>query len=380
MGKQIRIDTPTRRARLEVRREPYWAKLQARGYLGYRRIADGGTWIARWRDEKGKHHYRALNISPSSAQQAFDEGAKAARAWFNETLSGVVGRQTVNDAAARYVAYLWLRKGESAVRDAQGRINRHIVPVFAYKPLDRLCTADVEQWLYSLIPADLDEEASRKAKDSANRNLSTFKALLNYAWRTELIGSNGAWSRVKAFERVGQARKVFLKPAQRTRLMESCKGAFRNLIEAAMVTGARYGELRALRVADFDRAQRMLSIQQGKTGPRDVPLSTVAHTFFSRLAKSKLPTAFLLMRDDGEPWRHSDQDELMREAVRKAKLPKGTVFYTLRHTFIASALMGGMDIHAVAQMCGTSLRMIELHYGKLIHTDVREKLNKIVFI
>ncbi len=70
----------------------------------------------------------------------------------------------------------------------------------------------------------------------------------------------------------------------------------------------------------------------------------------------------------------------MREAVRKAKLPKGTVFYTLRHTYIASALTGGMDIHAVAKICGTSLRMIELHHGKLIHTDVREKLNKIAFI
>jgi integrase len=162
--------------------------------------------------------------------------------------------------------------------------------------------------------------------------------------------------------------------------MATGKGAFRNLIEAAMVTGARYGELRVLRVADFDRAQRMLSIRYGKTGPRDVPLSDDAQTFFSRLAKSKLPSAFLLTRDDGEPWQHSDQDELMRKAVRKAKLPKGTVFYTLRHTFIANALTGGMDIHAVAKMCGTSIRMIELHYGKFIHTDVREKLNKIVFI
>jgi hypothetical protein len=34
----------------------------------------------------------------------------------------------------------------------------------------------------------------------------------------------------------------------------------------------------------------------------------------------------------------------------------------------------------VAKLCGTSIRMIELHYGKLIHTDAREKLNKIAFI
>lgn len=43
MAQQVRIGTPTHRERLKVRREPYWAKLQARGYLGYRRTADGGT-------------------------------------------------------------------------------------------------------------------------------------------------------------------------------------------------------------------------------------------------------------------------------------------------------------------------------------------------
>ncbi len=93
-----------------------------------------------------------------------------------------------------------------------------------------------------------------------------------------------------------------------------------------------------------------------------------------------MPGGYLLTRDDGLPWQHSDQDELMREAVKKARLPQGTVFYTLRHTFIANALTGGVDIHAVAKLCGTSVRMIELHYGKLLHTDAQEKLNRIAFL
>lgn len=64
--------------------------------------------------------------------------------------------------------------------------------------------------------------------------------------------------------------------------------------------------------------------------------------------------------------KHSDQDEPMRDAARAAKLPKATAFYTLRHTFIASAITGGMDIHTVAKITGTSVRMIEEHYGKLL--------------
>ena len=111
-----------------------------------------------------------------------------------------------------------------------------------------------------------------------------------------------------------------------------------------------------------------------------MPLSDAAAQLFERLSEDKLPGAHLLTRGDGQPWHHSDQDKLMREAVKKARLPHGTVYYTLRHTFIANALTGGMDIHTVAKLCGTSVPMIENDYGKLLHSDARTKLNRIAFV
>lgn len=374
------IDTPTKRAKLKIRREPHWHKIQRGGYLGYRRIEDGGTWIARWRDERGKHHYRALALGPVAPESAFDTASKAASAWFKETAAGVVGRSTVKDAAARYVDSRRIEKGEPAARDAQGRIDRCINPELGTRPLDRLTTADVEEWRNGLVPAKLDEENTRRAKDSANRNLATLKALLNHAWRIGLVGSKDAWAKVEKFKGMGEARKVFLNPEQRKRLLDQCAGSFRDLIEAGFLTGARYGELRALLVSDYDKARRVLSIRKGKTGPRSVPLSDAAAKLFDRLRKAKLPSAALLTRDDGQPWQHSDQDKVMREAVKKAKLPHGTVYYTLRHTFIANALTNGIDIHTVAKLCGTSVAMIEAHYVKLLHSDARGKLNRIAFI
>lgn len=68
----------------------------------------------------------------------------------------------------------------------------------------------------------------------------------------------------------------------------------------------------------------------------------------------------------------------MYEAARAAKLPKGTVFCRLRHAFIASAIIGSVDIHTVAEIMGTSVRMIEQHYGRLLQDDARERLNRIV--
>jgi len=381
------IDTPTKRARLAVRREPYWHKIQRGGYLGFRRTEGGGTgdktdpgtWIARWRDEQGKHQYRAQNLTGFAPEAAFDGASKAARTWFKEKAAGVVGRATVKDAAARYVASRRIEKGESTARDAEGRIDRHVNPKLGPRPLDRLTTADIEGWRNGLVPRGLDDEGSRRAKDSANRNLATLKAILNHAWRTGLVGTKDAWARVEKFKGMGEARKVFLTADQRGRLLDQCDGAFRDLIEAGFLTGARYGELRALLVSDYDKGRRVLSIRQGKTGPRSVPLSDAATRLFDRLRHGKLPAAPLLARDDGQAWQHSDQDKFMREAARKARLPNGTVYYTLRHTFIANALTGGVDIHTVAKLCGTSVAMIEKHYGKLLHSDARDKLNRIAF-
>ena len=380
MASKVKIDTPTARGRLKIRREPHWVKLQARGYLGYRRTEDGGAWVARWRDERGRQHYRALKLPAMAPERAHDEAAQAAQAWFKDALAGVVGARTVRDAAARYVDDRRVRKGASTAADVEGRINRCILPQLGARALDRLTTAEIGDWLRALVPAGADGDAARRAKDSANRNLTTLKALLNYAWRVGMVGSNAAWSRVEAFEKVGRARDVFLTIEQRGRLLKHCGGRFRDLVEAALLTGARYGELCVLTVADFDKARHKLNIRAGKTGPRAVPLSAAAVALFARLATRKLPAAPLLAKDDGTAWRARDQLRLMRDAVTKAKLPRATVFYSLRHAFISSALTGGVDIHAVAKMCGTSVKMIELHYGKLLHSDASAKLDKIAFL
>ena len=379
--KRTKIDTPTQRDKLAPRREPYWHKLQKGGYLGYRKTGDSGFWIARWRNEEGKERYNALKLLPTEPVREFDDAQQMARAWFDTQQAGVTGHWTVKSAAKHYVDSLRLGKGDSAANDAGGRINRCILThKIARRPLDRLRTAEIEEWRNGLVPARKDAETTRKAKDSANRNLTTLKALLNKAWRSGRVMSNDPWKKVEAFGNTRNARTVFLNSVQRKRLLENCEGTFKDLIEGALLTGARYGELRSLLTGDYDKERRILSIRDGKTGPREVPVSDAAAVFFKRLKARKLPAAFLFTRDDGKAWVHSDQDELMRDAAKKAKLPAGAVFYTLRHTHIASALSGGVGIHQVAKLCGTSVRMIELHYDKFLHSNVQENLNKVAFI
>jgi integrase len=44
-------------------------------------------------------------------------------------------------------------------------------------------------------------------------------------------------------------------------------------------------------------------------------------------------------------------------------------FYATRHTYISVALTAGVNIKWIAQQCGTSVAMIEKHYGRYIRDD-----------
>jgi site-specific recombinase XerD len=90
------------------------------------------------------------------------------------------------------------------------------------------------------------------------------------------------------------------------------------------------------------------------------------------------PGALLLPRQDGKKWRRADWWLHVTAAARRAGLPRGTCPYTLRHSFITSALTeGGMSTLDVARICGTSVVMIERHYGHLVTDAARERLARV---
>lgn len=148
------------------------------------------------------------------------------------------------------------------------------------------------------------------------------------------------------------------------RLIDAAGRAVGDLIASIAFTVARPGDLRKARRSQFDSRTASISFF-AKDHPRTVPLPQAALPLFDRLAKDKLPHAWLFTRGAGKPWAHSDWDELVRAAAAKAGLPAGVCLYTLRHNFITQALMDGMSTLDVARITGTSLAMIEKHYGHL---------------
>jgi site-specific recombinase XerD len=88
---------------------------------------------------------------------------------------------------------------------------------------------------------------------------------------------------------------------------------------------------------------------------------------FKEQAKGKLPAVPLIAYDDGSHWHKERWKQPIKKAAKAAELPVGVCAYTLRHSVITDMLVGGMDSLTVARIAGTSLAMIEKHYGHLLH-------------
>ena len=376
------IDKASVRASLKPRNEPYWGQRLDKGrQLGVRAQADGlRTWVAKARVD-GRQHTKALG---SDREHEYGEARKLADAWFAELDRGVTDVATVEEACREYVAALEAdgrgaratgdrRKdpkavaGWGAAHDSEMRFRRLVYgkPIGA-RPLDKIRTAELREWR-NAVPG---------SKDSGNRNWECLRAALFLAVTNRRVPPWCAqeWRDVKKHKNAKQSRSVFLDVRQRRKLLAACgAGALRDLVEAAMTTGARPGELVNAKRSQFDARTKTMQFV-GKVGPRSVPLSPPAVALFTRLAKGKLPAARLLVGPDGKPWSHSGYDETFKAAVKKAKLPPATVLYSCRHSAITAMLTAGMSTLDVCRIVGTSLAMLEKNYGHLAVSAARDRL------
>ena len=284
--------------------------------------------------------------------------------------------ETIAAVCRGYVRERRSSKSAACAHDADKRFERTVYgTAFGRLRLSALRAPELREWRDRLRGYD----GESLAPAAANRTLTALKAALNFAVYEGYAPDNltGELRRVRPLPGGRRRRDLYLDLHQRRALLRVATGSVRDLIEAVVLTGARAGELIYATVSQFDPRTRAMTFR-GKTGERTVPLSPAAVTLFKRLAGNRAPQARLFVRDDGKAWPHSGWDALVRAAARAATLPaepgSGTCLYTLRHSFITEALLGGLSTLEVARLVGTSVTMIEKHYGHLAGDAARRRL------
>lgn len=367
-----KIDTVAAQKNLKPRPAPYFQRLEKGGFIGFRKAPNGdGTWVVRWRDDNKKQINKALGSFDS-----YDQACKAARAWIDSAKGGVVEDVTVEEACKRYVINRRSEKGDATAKDAEGRFKARVYDKkFGKLKLSALKTSHIMDWRNSLVAVDDDEDDpdfERRAKDTANRHLATMKAALNLAYRMGLIGSTAQWDRVQSFHGVGKRRERFLTLIERKKLIAAAPPDLTKFIKVLLLTAARPGEIASAKVGDLDKSG--LLTLDGKTGKRTVPVSPETLRYLIECAGERDESAPLLARENGEAWTRYYWRDLLQVARKAAGLGDEVVMYSLRHCAITEMIVSGIDALSVARLAGTSIAMIQNHYGHLMRDKITAQL------
>ena len=407
MARKVRdanLETRTARLRLHVRSEPYWRSLEKGFFLGYRRRASGGTWLARRRQAEGGYAEHRLGTTDDFqdadgvAVLGYGQAQKAARDWWRTELRREEGYETrtgpftVDDAIADYLKAV-ARRGGKSVYHARRAAETHILPPLGSMQVTKLTARRIEDWHHGLAEkpalartkpgrkpnyrkADKSADGIRKRRATANRILTVLKAALNHAWKSGHVASDDAWRRVRPFHRVETARVRYLTEAECVRLVNVCEPAFRNLVRGALLTGCRYSELANMKASDFNSDAGVVTIRDSKAGkPRHVVLTNEGQRLFAKLVVGKLGDDLIFKRRDGGAWRNSHQLRPMLEACNNARIKPTVSFHVLRHTHGSTLAMKGVPMAVIAEQLGhADTRMTEKHYAHLAPSYVADTI------
>jgi integrase len=408
MTRQVRdsrFETRTAREKLTARGKPYWRDLDGGLHLGYRRLSGRpGKWLDRFYVGAGAYREETFatadDLSAANGVDVLDyrQAQQEARRRRDERVQIAVGRGkpiTVAEAIERYLESLEAR-GKNPV-DTRFRAETSIFPVLGRIPVVELSTDQLRQWLLALAkaprrrrtakgqpqrfhPERTDSEALRQRRSTANRLAAVLRAALSHAYREGLVASDHAWRRLKLFENVAAARVRYLSLAETTRLLNACELALRDLVQAALATGCRYGELCRLTVADFDPDVGTIAVRRSKTGKaRHVHLTDEGVAFFSALCAGRVGGEPMLRRANSLAWGPSNQTAPLLKACQRAGISPPIGIHVLRHTYCSHAIMRGAPLLVVARSLGhADLRMITAHYGHLSSDHVREAIRSAV--
>jgi integrase len=402
------LETRTARSRLKVAHKPYFRLIEPGLHIGYRKLTSGpGTWLARRYVGEGRYTTENLrtadgffviadDYSDADGHAVLSFGQAQARAKEQRlTARGKqVGPYTVANAMRDYLGRL-ADKGKPT-RDSEYRSNAFIVPKLGAIELARLTSKQVRDWHSDLakLPPRLrtkpgkeqqyrkvgkDDETKRRRRASANRTLTVAKAALNHAWREGKVISNAEWHRVEPFEAVDAARIRYLTITEATRLISASGPDFRRLIHAALLTGARYGQLAQLTVSDINLDVGTVRLRSRKgDGSEKVyhaHLTDEGRQFFESTCAGHVGTDLVFTKDDGSAWSKSHQMRPIEEASARAKISPPANFHVTRHTYASHAVMNGVPLFVVAKNLGHSdTRMVEKHYGHLAPSYIADMI------
>ncbi len=369
--------------------EPHWQRLRQGCYIGFRPSKKGkrGTWFARVYNPDSKRNSRKSlgDYGRLEGHDVFKQAKADAELWADTVESGgerANDMVTVKDACEAYA-----KEKPCPIQD--GILRRHVYSdVIAQVKLDKLRRHHLRAWRKRLEQSPALVSRNKKgtklwkerAKSTVNRDMVPLRAALGQVLKRGAPNTDAAWQEaLRPFKGADKRRELYLDKLERKRLIDAMRDDARPFVQGLCMLPLRPGALAELTARDFDKRTRTLTIGKDKNGnPRQITVPPVIAEFLVEQVKGKLPAAPIFARANGASWNKDAWKYPIKDAVKAAGLPDAVAAYTLRHCVTTDLIRAGLPILTVAQLSGTSVAMIERHYGHLVRNDAEVALASVM--
>ena len=437
---ESQVTTAKARSRLEA--GVHWRRIDAEAHLGYRKGKRGGIWLVRWRNHYDGASYKQspvgtandVNDKPAAGMLTFQQASKTAgevvaRARAEAAAQAAGPAPTVRSAVEAYIKERddreKRRTGRDIRSDAANKLRRHVLGQDkrgTRRAIDAAPLAAVH--LHALKEDDLLTWRERLPKElkvtTKQRLMGDLRAALNASWPrlsakrkklnpTFLTDVRTAFKaeRIDDDDETSVARdNQILTDQQISELLQKAlevdreqryDGDLYHIVVCLAATGARYAQVRRMRVGDLQVSERRLMVpgsykgRGGNGGSVAVPLGDdVIETLlpaivgrpsdamlFERWIHEQEPNGIEWKRSRRGPWKRAELTRPWHAIRDRAEMPH-VIPYALRHSSIVRGLRKGLPIQHVAKLHNTSVNMIERHYAKYIATALEELARAVV--
>lgn len=277
---------------------------------------------------------------------------------------------TFNQLADKYVENFGTQKCFAGFKDY---MIKGLRAEFGERKLSQISYMDLETWR-NKRKATLTIAGKPRADGSVNNELAVFGHMMSKAVEWQLLEVNPFKKGAGLLIRVDNQRTRFLSEPEIEALLSECPRHLKPIVETAILTGMRLGEILSLKWEQIRNGLIMLEGGMVKSGKgRQIPVNEDLDMVFKEVRRQNhLKSEFVFCDSQGR--RFNDVRSSFSGACRRAGV-ENFRFHDLRHTFASRLVMRGASIKAVQELLGHSTLNMTMRYAHLSPEHLKDAVN-----
>lgn len=328
-----------------------------------------GSWVIEYRDQNGILRRKSVGkigiVTKAMAREVLNKRERQVKLGEYDMLDAEI--PCFSDYSKEYVAY---QRDVKQIRSHERTKEcvTHFARYFGTKKLSDIRAEDIDIYKQKRLSEGIKQ-------NTLARELQVIRNLFNHAEkRNKFFGKNPV--RESGIPQFNDKKERVLTIDEQHRLLNACTNHLRDILQIALNTGMRRGEILGLRWEWIDFDENIINLPQTHTKTnraRKVPVNDIVRKIFLERKLLSGGSEFVFPSEESKTGHLEWLKRSFSTACRTAKI-EDLRFHDLRHTAATRLVESGIPLHAVARLLGHSTVRVTERYSHP-EESVKEAVN-----